>query len=101
MSKEEAIRNANHDTPPDVDVPHSWMGLILWAVGRWGFGVPIAIALVFVYQDLRLESNSKTDLIRSITDVQHANVRALEAMSAAIISNSRAIEELERNTRKP
>jgi hypothetical protein len=67
-------RIANADTPSNVEVPDTWNGIIIWAVGRFGSGIIMAAAFAYaasvVYKDDHLlidrvmtafEARSKTD----------------------------------------
>lgn len=48
---------AQDDTPSKVAVPEGWSGILVWAVGRFGVGILMAVAcgwaLMRVYDDLR------------------------------------------------
>lgn len=50
---------AQDDTPAKVDVPEGWSGILVWAVGRFGVGILMALAcgwaLTRVYDDLRAQ----------------------------------------------
>ena len=67
-------RIANADTPSTVQVPDTWTGIIIWAVGRFGSGIIMAAVFAYaawmVYKDDHLlidrvmsafEARSKTD----------------------------------------
>jgi hypothetical protein len=67
-------RIANADTPPNIQVPDTWSGIVIWAVGRFGSGIIMAAVFAYaawvVYKDDHLlidrvmtafEARSKTD----------------------------------------
>lgn len=38
MSTEQLHEMASNDTPSNVEVPKDWRALVVWAVGRFGWG---------------------------------------------------------------
>lgn len=76
---------AEHDTPSAVAVPNNVSGLIIWAAGRFGSGILLAIAcgwaLTRVYDDQKalqermmilLEQRSTSDTVRAKADSELA-----------------------------
>lgn len=68
---------AKETTPQTVDVPNTYTGLIVWAIGKWGIGIVFAAFLVPVYQDLKA-SNQR------LADISQANVQVLMALTSEI-----------------
>lgn len=88
MSFDEIHKVAEHSTPPDVNVPQTWGGLIVWALGKWGIGVVFLGLLVPVYQDLK-SSNAQ------LATISTNNVRVLEALASKIENSNTAITRLD------
>jgi hypothetical protein len=88
MSKAEIHAIAESLTPPDVSVPQTWGGLIVWALGKWGIGVVFLALLVPVYQDLKT-SNSQ------LATISTNNVRVLEALANKIEANNSALQRMD------
>ena len=93
MSKDEIHSIAESQTPPEVNVPQTWGGLIVWALGKWGIGIVFLALLVPVYQDLKI-SNSQFATISS------SNVRVLEALAAKIEAGNIAVQRLDEAIRR-
>lgn len=87
---------AQSQTPAEIDVPKSWAGLLVWAVGKWGAGAVFLILLFPVYSDLK-ESNAR------FVEMSRANVEALKTMAVEISKNRDHIgaltEEIRRNSK--
>lgn len=79
---------AQGDTPEAVDVPHSLNGLIVWAVGRFGGGILLALAcgwaLSKVYEDHARQTDRMMTLLeaRAVSDSQLAT--ALQSVKASV-----------------
>jgi hypothetical protein len=82
---------AEKDTPQEVSIPDSRSGLLIWAVGRFGSGIIIAIFAVWwlVRIDDRAAEREAAllDAYRNQTSI---NVETV----AAIRANTQAINEL-------
>jgi hypothetical protein len=89
MSKASAIhRIAQQDTPQMVDVPDTWSGLIVWALGRFG-GIVVATAfLAYAWHDGNESHKKQTERLITLlenkarTDTELAT--ALKGLSVAI-----------------
>jgi hypothetical protein len=94
----EAVKKANEDTPDDVKVPSSYVGLAMWVAGKWGIGIPIAAVFAWflstVYADLRTEGVTKVEMVRGMMDLQAANVQAIHSISEAVKQNTSEIQAL-------
>ena len=103
MSTDKVLELVNKDTPDDVKIS-SLAGVAMWVAGKWGIGLPIAgvVAwfLTIVYQDLRIESASKSEMVKSMVEVQQANVKAIDAVAGAVQANTEDIKELRREIQK-
>ena len=96
MSKDDLHAAAQADTPPEVTVPASWRSLIVWAVGRFGVGIvlaiPAAYACVTVYGDMR---NDRAELMAAYQQA----IAVMEATKEQIRANTTAIEALRQDNR--
>lgn len=85
---------AQNDTPATVDVPPTWQGLIVWAVGR--FGVSIVFAAVFgyatreVYYDSRKDKDQLMQYVvdRNVSDSKRAVADSELAKSLTLLSDA-------------
>lgn len=84
---------AKETTPSTVDVPNTYTGLVVWAVGKWGIGVVFAAFLIPVYQDLKA-SNQR------LADISQANVQVLTALAGRIDQMSSRVEHLDDTIRR-
>lgn len=84
---------AQSTTPQGVNVPRSWGGLAIWAVGKWGAGAVFLMMLVPVYSDLK-ESNMR------LAEISTANVRALEALTQRVEATTMAVQRLTDDVRR-
>lgn len=68
MSKDVVHSLAQADTPALIDVPNTWSGLVVWAVGRFGVGVLFAavcvVGITRVYGDIKELNKELVQLIR-------------------------------------
>ncbi len=81
-------RIAQSDTPQMVDVPETWSGLIVWALGRFG-GIVVATAfLAYAWHDGNESHKRQTERLITLlenkarTDTELAT--ALKGLSVAI-----------------
>lgn len=87
---------ARRDTPEQVEVPETWAGLAIWALGRFGGVLLLAgaasYASVRVYDDLGRQQERMMLMIekRSETDVQ---------MTQVLLGLKAALDELARDAR--
>ena len=79
---------AKSTTPQDVEIPKTYTGLIVWALGKWGAGAVFLFLLMPVYQDLK-ESNKR------VADISVANVEVLRALASKVDQSSMAIIRLD------
>lgn len=61
---------AQSNTPSGVEVPHTWTGIVVWAVGKFGIGIIGFIAIVPLYLDLKA-SNER------FAKITEANIQAI------------------------
>jgi hypothetical protein len=93
MTTENFHQMAVATTPENVDIPKSYTGLIVWAVGKWGIGVVFALFLVPVYQDLKA-SNQR------LADISKANVEVLTALAQKIESTNQQMQRIDDSIRR-
>ena len=79
---------AKETTPQTVEIPNTYTGLIVWAVGKWGIGVVFAAFLIPVYQDLKA-SNQR------LADISQANVQVLTALAQKVEITSQQIQRMD------
>lgn len=79
---------AQADTPAIVDVPNTWSGLIIWAVGRFGSGILIAAlcvaGIVKVYGDLKEQNQVLITLIKEQTAASSGLQSALYELKTSL-----------------
>lgn len=78
---------AKSTTPPSVQIPASWPGLIVWAAGKWGVGIIFAAMLYPLYQDLKMSN-------QQFVEITKANVIVLSAMAQEIKSNGDKMQDI-------
>ena len=93
MSRDDLHEVAVSTTPADVEVPKTYTGLIVWAVGKWGIGIVFGAFLVPVYMDLK-ESNLR------FAEVSHANVQVLNALANEVRESSLSVLRVEEAVRR-
>jgi hypothetical protein len=84
---------ATNSTPQSVEVPKTYAGLIVWAVGKWGIGIVFAAFLVPVYQDLKA-SNQR------VADITQASVQAITALASKIESTNAHVQRIDESIRR-
>jgi hypothetical protein len=94
MSKEELHEFAESTTPAEINVPKTWAGLAVWALGKWGIGVVFLALLVPVYQDLKISNSRFYEIIRQNAEISTQNVRVMEALATKIEASNTAIQRL-------
>jgi hypothetical protein len=101
MSTDDMHQVASSDTPAAVSVPPTMMGLVTWAVGRFGGAALIAIAAVYfltkVYTDMRVQGEQQ------LGDMKAQNAAMLEVVRAQTAASERvaaALQELAKQVEK-
>jgi hypothetical protein len=88
MSTADLHQIAQHDTPNSVNVPATWAGLVMWAVGRFGGGVIIAAAFAYaahrVYEDNAALSRQMLTVLQDLAVVQSKSAAANEQLARAV-----------------
>lgn len=88
MSKDTVHSLAQADTPAIVDVPNTWSGLLIWAVGRFGSGILIAAlcvaGIVRVYGDLKEQNQALITLIKEQTAASSGLQSALHELKTSL-----------------
>lgn len=96
MTAENLHEVAKGDTPDNVEIPKDWRALLLWAVGRFGVGILVAVVfgyfLATVYRDMRAD---RADLMNAYKEA----VGVMQQVSSQIEANTRAIENLREDHR--
>ena len=93
MSKEELHAAAEASTPAYVNVPQTWGGLAVWAVGKWGVGAVFLMLLVPVYLDLKA-SNAQ------LAQISTANVQVLTALAQQVEATNQAVQRLDQTVQR-
>ena len=89
MSADDLHEVAQSSTPASVEVPNTYFGLVVWAIGKWGAGALFAAFLIPVYQDLKA-SNQR------LADISQANVQVLTALATKVdnsVQQSQRVED--------
>lgn len=96
---------AQADTPSVVNVPNTWPGLVMWAVGRFGAGALMAAAcayaLVRVYEDQSKMTEKVLSAFEAQATTQAKMQSSLDAITRALEANTREIQEAHRRTPRP
>jgi hypothetical protein len=96
MGTEKLHNLAQSDTPAAVDVPKSWNGLLVWAVGRFGSGILLAAACGWALARVYEDHAAQTRQLMSILE-QRARV---DAEFTAVLHQLRgSIEDVAREAR--
>lgn len=93
MSTDQIHAHATATTPQGVEIPKTYAGLIVWAVGKWGAGAVFLGMLFPVYQDLKA-SNQR------VADISVANVEVLRALALRIDAATERIERMDDAVRR-
>lgn len=93
MSLEDLHETAQANTPSTVNVPQTWGGLIVWAVGKWGVGVVFLMLLVPVYQDLKASN-------QQLADISKANVSILTSLAQQVEATNKTVERLDQTVQR-
>jgi hypothetical protein len=99
---------ANKTTPPDVTVPETWTGVIVWALGKWGVGAVFMVMVYFLYLDLRASNDRFARLVEANTTAIHAfaqqvseNHSKVNEMKSTVSSIVKSTESILLEMRKP
>ncbi|NQX00556.1 hypothetical protein HQ447_07830 [bacterium] len=93
MTTENIHQLAEATTPKEVEIPKTYAGLIVWAIGKWGIGVVFAAFLIPVYQDLKA-SNQR------LADISQANVEVLTALATKIDATNQQVQRMDDSIRR-
>lgn len=93
MTTENLHQMAAATTPENVEIPKTYTGLIVWAIGKWGIGIVFAAFLIPVYQDLKA-SNQR------LADISQANVQVLTALAQKIETSTSQIQRMDDSIRR-
>lgn len=101
MSKEEIRTTASQTLPAGVQIPASWGGLIVWAVGKWGTGAVFLCLLVPVYMDLKASNERFAEIAQASARATDALATKIEISNSAILRLDDAIRRIESHNSKP
>ena len=93
MTTENLHQMAAATTPENVEIPKTYTGLIVWAIGKWGIGIVFAAFLIPVYQDLKA-SNQR------LADISQANVQVLMALATKIDATNQQVQRMDDSIRR-
>lgn len=96
MSTTKLHNFAQNDTPTAVEVPKSWRGLLIWAVGRFGSGILMAAACAWALMRVYDDHSAQTRQLMTILE-QRARVDA--EMTIAVTQLRAAVEDVTREAR--
>lgn len=105
MSRDELHQIAQNDTPQNVHVPQTLIGLVVWGATR--FGVNLVIMLIGIgvlgwgmkemYYDQRRDSITVMELVRNQATINEKLTTALSELAKQVENNTKAIaDELRR-----
>jgi hypothetical protein len=87
---------AENDTPAAVTVPQTLQGLVLWAVGRFGSGILLALACGWALMRVYEDHGRQTDKLMTILE-QRAKVDT--EMTAALLQLRTALDKVAEEAR--
>lgn len=94
---EKIAKMANKDTPTGVIVDSSLYSLIVWAIGKFGAGIIIAIAAFYglgvVYGDLKQSNIENNKTIMKVVDSQAIQMTELTKTLSAIEVSLKSLAE--------
>ncbi len=94
---------AENDTPAAVQVPNSINGLIVWAVGRFGGGILLAVACAWalsrVYEDQRALQERMMLLLEQRASSESQRAAADRELALAISGMRSAVDEIGKEAR--
>ena len=96
MSSETLHAIAQNDTPEAVNVPKDFNGLIVWAIGRFGGGLLMAMACAWALSKVYEDHAKQTDRMMTLLESRAATDSQL---ATAMLSFKASIEELAREAR--
>lgn len=70
MSSDTIHQIRSNDTPAVVQVPPTLKGLIVWAVGRFGGGILLAIAHTWALSKMHDDDAKKTDRMMTLLETR-------------------------------
>jgi hypothetical protein len=93
MSRNELHDLAQATTPPDVSVPNTIVGLIVWATGRFGVGIVLASAFGWAVVHVYLDLQKLNDRVLTAFEM---SASAAAQTASAIRELTKAIDEQEK-----
>lgn len=84
---------AQSNTPSGVEVPQTWTGIVVWAVGKFGIGIIGFIAIVPLYLDLKA-SNER------FAKITEANIQAITVFSTKLEESNRLMTRVDDTLRR-
>lgn len=82
------------DTPAAVEVPSTWAGLIVWAVGRFGVSILFSVVMGYAIREVYYDSKARQDQLmqyvieRNATDAKRAVADSELAKSLALLGEA-------------
>lgn len=96
--KQALHRTANDDTPNGVMIPENWIGLAMWAMGRFGVGIIFAGAIGYfafiVYGDMRRDTERMSMAFASQAATNANTVTAIQQMTSTGSATVAALQQL-------
>ena len=88
---------AQSDTPSTVEVPATWSGLVIWALGRFG-GIAVATAFaVYAWNDSNESHKAQTERLFLMLEAKATNEAKLTSTLAEL---SKAIDAIAQDARQ-
>lgn len=84
---------AQADTPEAVQIPNTWAGLAVWAVGRFGIGALVAAVFWQAWREERLHSHTRND---KLVEILESRAKIDAEMSLALGNLTRSIDDMRR-----
>lgn len=94
---EKIAKMANRDTPTNIIVDSNLYSLIIWAVGKFGAGIIIAVVAFYglgvVYNDLKQSNIENNKTIMKVVDAQAVQMTELTKTLSAIEISLKSLAE--------
>lgn len=87
---------AENDTPAAVNVPQTIQGLVLWAVGRFGSGILLAVACGWALMRVYEDHGRQTDRLMQVLETR---AKVDTEMTAALLQLRAALDEVAKEAR--
>jgi hypothetical protein len=94
--KDDIAGVAERDTPQEIQVPSSYIGLAVWAAGRFGIALVAFYGMYLIYGDLKISNDRVLSVFEANTRSQTEFKNTLENNNKAILQVLQKMDSLEK-----